>query len=527
MNNFGMPSLSSPRRSVGLKNFRVDKGCQPRRLDKCYDEYQVGDPVPAMDMQVTGIKSSGVDPGFIAQKIWKESDEQKLHDPQHKFFQKSQEYLKSHPKASAQDVRDHMMATEPKFQRKHYIKGLYKNPDLLGKVRVSKNLCFLKRSLFLETPREKNRQAIMEALGNDVYRMLGVACPKLKIFLSQYPNRARTPMLILDGAEAQGPKGEAFRILGGKDPSQSRVVDDCIPQRKIGPYDVKDLGRLKMVFYWLADFDAVGGSYDNLGYYLDKEEKKAILFHIDGRPLPPKPSALSRLISSDLMTHVKINTDAKIKSPKRTLKDLFIHYFHFDLFDDSSLRERIEGVRVIADPAVRALIRELFQDYLDAFAEGDLDFRAEIQQSLDRLFKRGDLIAEVFKDRLRLTDEQLDVIDRLEQIVSPTRKTSKNQLVETRSVVKTKRIEVIWDQSQAVFKARGQKAKKVMEKINAFSLSRLGHSLSPRVWSRQSKTGYPILELSPELLTIFTKSEPNEAFASSALMDSAHVPRTL
>jgi hypothetical protein len=498
--------------SYGLRNYDKGLGVKPAKLRKAYDEYEPGDKVEGMSMVVVAPKTKGLEPGFIAKKAWKSSDEKKLNTPGHKFYQKAQAFRRQHRGASSAMVRDHVRATEPKFTKRHFVKMLYKEPDESGIVRASKNLGTVKWWLYTETPRDKNRQALMEALGNDIYRALGVHCAKLKLFPSRYTYKSGYPMLVIDGTEIRGPKGARFRTLGTKRASPDGVIEDgCIPGGQIAGAPVVGLGRLKAVFYWLSDFDAVGQWGDNLGYCIDPDSGNALLYHLDGRPLAPETSVWDGgglYGRTDLMKHIAIDPDVQIVGhPHSTPKDVLMRYFNFSIFDDTTLRERMEGVRLIADPQVRATVSEVFDRYREMFGDGDLDCKEELDKAQRRLFERGDAIAEIFEDRLKLTGEQLDFLDNLEKLATTTRDCSKSGHVELRHLVKEELTEAHWQPTPPTrsgsrgavitFDATGWRAARTVIVLRRFFRQYVGAQLTPEALRVDPDSGCPTLVLAP------------------------------
>ena len=80
----------------------------------------------------------------------------------------------------------------------------------------------------------------------------------------------------------------------------------------------------------------------------------------------------------------------------------------------------MEGVREILNNWHE--VEKVFKEYKTAFSEGEreINFASEIESAWQRLHARKLYIEEVFKERLKLTADELDFIDNIEKLTSKT-----------------------------------------------------------------------------------------------------------
>ena len=117
----------------------------------------------------------------------------------------------------AQRLRDEIMATEPKFQKNHYVKLDYVETDRTrgGDVRLPEDKAkgWMHRMLKTQPPDEVNRGAVKEAAYNALMRDMGVHSQKLKLVMSKYDTGE--PKIMLDSTHVSGPNGESFDDFDG------------------------------------------------------------------------------------------------------------------------------------------------------------------------------------------------------------------------------------------------------------------------------------------------------------------------
>lgn len=396
-------------------------------------------------------KNRGVEPGFIAQKVWTERDDKKLFDKGHKFHQEAVKFLNREfeelDPTSRQKVAEHLTQVFLKFKKEHWWKLHYAEP-LFGRVMIdyaqAKHL--IHRLGTAETPREKNLAALMEVLSNDIFTVLGFGGQKLTLRLAKYKNNY--PMLLLDGTEVVGPNGEKFHTLDKsqaflKGPKgQGRIKDNMLldPEtNQMVPIDESKLGSSLMKALLMGDRDKVGKLGDNLGYIV--VDGKAVLMNIDPGKSLEKPCwwRVDRMIGYVLRNQkyerpkVKcdIRTDA-IFDQEISPKDLFTSgYVNFSIFNDTQLADRVQGIKDIKEKWPQ--IVSLFKQYYDFFKEHeaildphrsifDKPIYQEIQEQFDRLQARAAMFLDILGERAKLSPEELNLLDNLEKLTSPTTK---------------------------------------------------------------------------------------------------------
>lgn len=452
-------------------------------------------------------KANGVEPGFIAQKQWKDEDNEKLFNPNHphhkKYRSKAENFLykkwcdpeetlvkevfASFEVHSQEAVRPHHInfffdwlhrnmnleiGQTPKFKefmeelqaavkRVYIVKLDYNDPKpgsdkvmiTLDRARAPAVLGILGKLVHQHstagTRREKNLGAVLEALANDVYKVLCLDSQDLCIRKTSYSDGY--VKLLLESKFIEGTEGERFNVLG------KQIKHAAIPSNQlISPDDghaapINKLGRHKIKALLMGDRDKVGSNGDNIGYIVTKwAPREAILQNIDpGKSLQPKPpiahtdapvkpkngdviAFIKYFVEkiffdikfflcglTDAMQHRNIYSDFSFDKHLGSLCDFFrIGYDNFRIFDDTLLSEKMEGVREIIQHWDK--VESLFQEYKAAFSAGDLDFSAEIETAWERLQARKLYIEEVFRERLRLTSEELDFLDNVEKLTSKT-----------------------------------------------------------------------------------------------------------
>lgn len=488
----------------GLKHFQSDKGpIAPfgLRYDKAtHGDLQVG------DYRVVADKSRGVEPGFVGRKAWTDADTDKLSKPGHKFSVKADSFLdqRLNPlsgnfkirkaaeefliskgdtgfKKGKDDVyhfinarpelrretldhlkteppiqnalKEHVMQTEDKFNRNHYVKLDYREAQGKGEGEArtytlpksnAKDFGFGAIGKFFhqlarrQTPDAINRDAMREGLANDLMRSFGIFTQKLKIIPTTYDQglgKNNPPKLLLDGTHMVGPKGEKFRdfegAIKGKLPNGQLVKLDPDTGKPVkntrGHYEVdtsiKEMGRNKIFMLLLGDRDAIGSKGGNKGRVGDT------FAAID-------PGHSLELGGQNLMGRKDIRSDMSFVQPSWLASKC---YKNFSIFDQSPFSERMEGVRQLREQARNGTDLEVFEDYASTFgkdASPGLDFSEQIGAMKKAYIERRDYILNnVFAERLGVYDydfsgvgdvgaqqeapkQVLDVLDTLEKITS-------------------------------------------------------------------------------------------------------------
>lgn len=452
-------------------------------------KYKVGEVVGSHIYK--GRKRFGVEPGFEGTKAWTSADDRKLNElPEHHFYKQGDQYLKhrllfdedfqkadreflaTYPEASERERLDHLkrvpdlrekvishlMHINRKFYKRHYLKLDYNEPDPDGKVRIDYEKAHgrtalsksIHRSSTAGTPREKNLGAVMEALSNDIFTVLGFGGQKLRLIPGKYQDG--TDKLVLDGTHVEGEKGEAFSTLHGQI-KYGRIENNQLrgEDGKLYPIDTRQLGQSKIKALLMADRDKVGSEGDNIGYVVEngvaiiknidpgKSQERPPSFSQDMRPVTPQDAgAAARLRyffqkiffdiafffagKTDRMTQKNIHTDFSFDFATGTIKNVFLgKYPNFTIFDDTKLSEKMEGMRVIISRWDEVM--KVFDEYIEEFTKPDspnLNFKEELYLAKKRLQERKVYLEEVFAERLKLNDRELDFLQNIETLPSKT-----------------------------------------------------------------------------------------------------------
>lgn len=402
--------------------------------------------------EIIRTKDRGVEPGFIARKRWTKQDDKKLFDKGHKFHREATKFIGdvNEVKKDArlyQRVTEHLMGVFNKFKKEHWWKLHYAEP-LFGRVMIDRAQAkhAIHRLSTAERPREKNISALMEVLSNDIFNILDFGGQKLTLRLSKYENG--DPMFLLDGTEVVGPNGEQFQTLNKyqsilKGPKwQGRIQGNMLKDPATGqmvPIDEKKLGSALMKALLLGDRDKVGRLGENLGYVV--VDGKAILMNIDPGKSLEKPCwwRVDRMVGYVLRNRKyekrKIKSDIRtdaIFDPSITPKDLLTGgYKNFTVFNDTQLADRIQGFKDVREkwPQIAAL----FTQYMTFFKEHEavLDphrsfwekpIHQELREEFDRLEARAVMFLDILGERAKLSPDELNFLDNLEKLTSPTTK---------------------------------------------------------------------------------------------------------
>lgn len=393
-------------------------------------------------------KNRGVEPGFIAQKVWTKKDDKKLFDKEHKFHKEAVRFLGHEDIAGHyQKVTEHLTQVFSKFKKEHWWKLHYTEP-FLGKVMVdyaqAKHL--VHRLSTAETPREKNIAALMEVLSNDIFTILGFGGQKLTLRLSEYKNGY--PMFLLDGTEVMGPNGEKFQtlsaskaILNGPN-GQGRIQGNMLldPETKqMVPIDEAKLGSSLLKALLLGDRDKVGKLGENLGYVVI--DGKAVLMNIDPGKSLEKPCwwrvdrMIGYVLGNGKYERPKVKADIRsdaIFDLAISPKDFFTGgYINFSIFNDTPLADRIQGIKDIQENWPH--IVDLFNQYCQFFIQYeelldphrsifDKPIHREIAEQFERLRARMLLFVDILGERSKLSRDELNFLDNLEKLTAPTTK---------------------------------------------------------------------------------------------------------
>lgn len=380
------------------------------------------------------------------------------------------------------DVIDTVILKEEnnnKFQKPHFVKLDYNEPDQAGLVKIpmgrAKGITFIHKMIHRNstagTIKEKNLAAVTEALSNDIFQALGVESQKLKIIDAKYTQGEHK--LLLDGTYASGPKGESFSTFEGSIRS-GKLKGNCVVDpdtEELIPIDEKDLAATKITALFMGDRDKIGSKGANIGYVVKMEDGKKIakLMNIDpGKSLeivedfaPSKENSstigyfIKKLLyplrfylfgKTDRMKQHNIHNNFSFDQPDATIPDKIMKgYKNFTIFDDTTLAEKMEGVKRIKDNWGQ--IETIFDNYSTELAKktaadgklpNELDFVDEITSMRKLLTDRRKYILDVFADRLVLNNQELTILDHLEKLTSPT----KDRFKDKGEVIKLKHLQV-------------------------------------------------------------------------------------
>ncbi|SSW65074.1 hypothetical protein [Achromobacter agilis] len=335
-------------------------------------------------------------------------------------------------------LRQGVMDAMPKFNKNHYIKLDYYEADKSGdkyQIPLDKSKGVLHRWYTGATAKDRNEGAVREALANDLMRSLGIQSQKLKIVEGQYADG--TPKLMLDGTHVDGANGNSFSDFDGKPLRGERYLKDGVLVRntqaqgdapgvfsgppRLDPTMV-EFGRNKILLLLMADRDALGSKGGNKGYVGNT------FVGIDP----------GHALEGDLLgRRGDIRSDFSFKQPGVVPGQ---GYKNFTMFDQSTLSEKMEGVRQIARLRESGADGQLFDLYSQQFGNARpaaANFDQHIQNIKAQYEGRRDDILQIFQERLAvddfdfgvapasdahtsLRDVSLNLLDGLEKFTSPT-----------------------------------------------------------------------------------------------------------
>ena len=344
------------------------------------------------------------------------------------------------------ELTGEVMQTQAKFTKNHYIKLDYYEADKIGdkyhiprdKAKGNFITAPVHRLVTGATPTERNEGAVRESLANDLMRAMGVESQKLKIVEGQYPDG--TAKLMLDGTHVAGfsdfdgtpTRGDIYLKDGVLVRNQQRNTDQ--PNQFTGPpqldMSINELGRNKILMLLLSDRDALGSRGGNKGYVGNT------FVGID----PGHALEEGRLGVTD-----DVHSDFSFDQPGGPA---FMGYKNFSIFDQSSLAEKMEGVRMIAHLSQSQADEDLFDRYaLEFSATNNRPPEAQFDAGINNLkalyIARRDALLGVFTQRLAvdgfnfgfqdpapqyfaMRDATLNALDGLEKLTSKTTATTKS-----------------------------------------------------------------------------------------------------
>lgn len=398
----------------GLHNFSETVPTTPGR-------YAPGQPLGQRYVYVKN-KNKGVEPGFQARKHWTLSDERKRLDPNHKFFHQARAFIDQYQRdqqalPTEDQVRQHLQALNPKFQKIHFIKLDYADPKRKGgKVYLGARAKNWIHNLWTAArPQHKNFLAVKECLVNELLDLMAIQTPKTKLIHSRYQDG--TSKILIDSTEVMGPHREPFHDY------KDDLKDGILPDNKAGGAPIEPLGRYLIPMLVIADRDAVGTDGSNIGYVVNTKTRQAEFWKIDvGKALPPRPNSP---LETDLMRFINVHADASYDQPVRPIDWMTKGYRNFSVFEDCPLSEKIRGVRLLKNLAETGADLALFDAYAQYFDQDgrqhpELNFGDKIRELKQLYHYRRDAVLAEFRERLPLTAVQLDTLDHLEKLTSRT-----------------------------------------------------------------------------------------------------------
>ncbi len=262
---------------------------------------------------------------------------------------------------------------------------------------------------------DKNWGAIREALANDLFAIRKVKGQELEVILSKYPDNY--PHILLDGSEITGPNNEKFYTLEGhlyggriaaEDTQGKLIINHVKVNGQLYPVDKASLASMKIKTLIAGDRDKIGSNGGNIGFVII--EGKAVIYNID----PGKSY-------EDLegIANTEIHTDLTFSKPTSAQEVITGGYKNYTIFDDTPLALKIQGVRDVL-ATHKACIKKI-NEYIQVFRSEDLNYKQELLAIRRSLEQEALKLRETFKERLLLSDTELNFLDNLEKLTSPTR----------------------------------------------------------------------------------------------------------
>ena len=412
-----------------------------------------------------------------------------------------------------QDLKQHLMASQPQFTEKHYIKLDYYETDksIFGNYTIPYDKTKAMAGIPVlgnlghqwaksVSPREINSGAVNEKLANDLMGVLGMKTQTLELVHATYADG--TPKLLLDGTHIEGfndfdgektaHQGSVY-IKDGVLVRNSRLPTDP-PGSFNGPAqlhtEIQELGGKKIMMLLLADRDALGSTGGNKGFVGDQ------FFAIDpGHAL--EESLLSK--RGDVHSDLSFDPASSLAS-----KD----YKNFSIFDQSTFAEKMQGVRALQqlDGRDSAVFEEFARKYGPDNGHEALDFKDQLLKTQALYLGRKNDILTTFSSRLAVDnyqfgagiddspelhahhrDQTLNLLDGLEKLSSATVGTAQGRKDGVRLDIpqlKSPGDRKPWDvrqngeQIEFTFAGQASDAKKILATLDSYAAAP-GHPAPP------------------------------------------------
>ena len=290
------------------------------------------------------------------------------------------------------------------------------------------------------TTSEVNEDAVMEVLANDLNQAMGIASMQASLVHTQYPDG--TAKLLIDAAFVTGPDGEAFSTLEGTVRGKGNVGHLAGNKLRgadgrLYEIDPRQLASVGVKSLLLGDRDKIGSEGANIGYVITtyRGKKMARIVNIDpGKAFEEgegvETRGKSKTKKTDRMYDDNMTSDGRFRNPEYSTADVKTKgYKNFSIFEDTKLSEKMEGYRDLL--ASWDMMDAIFDDYLAAFDpkthpdlvgehSGLASIHGRILDAKKRLEHRRGHLLDTMKDRIDLPDAELDLMDNLEKLTSPT-----------------------------------------------------------------------------------------------------------
>ncbi len=421
------------------------------------------------------LKTSGVEPGFIARRDWTAADTEEMLQEGTELDAVARRVLAEKvlnrqlngnddvaalKKRHFIEIRDAITSGFGGIRRlteRHIVKLDYNENDRrsraesahIGQFRLPvrnavkggsfKGTFF--RAFRLTTADEASAGAVAEALANDLIRAMGVPTQELSLVAGEYSDGHEKFMLVSKFAHGYRDFDGNFlkdgRLVGRQD-ANGNVIETP-----------EDIGRYKAMFLLLADRDAVGSHGQNKGIV------NGHFFAIDpGHSLEGNGSAL------------EIHDDFSFRDTKGSAFEK--RFLNFSVFDDSNRSEKLKGMVAIRDAYERGDFGHIFNEYETRFgvnatmSDAQRELRGAIGSRIDEMkheFRtQYERMMDIFGDQLRVYDHfrtlaggddatacrVIDAAENLERLTSPTVSTSKHGEVELRHLEVVPETRVHW-----------------------------------------------------------------------------------
>ncbi len=424
------------------------------------------------------LKTSGVEPGFIARRDWTASDTEKMMRPGTRLDSLARQKLAEiYPgRTFTEDevtalkkkhfvaIRDAILGGLGNVRRlteRNIVKLDYNENDRKARFKLRGDAAHIGRFMLpernsvkggaikgaffrtfrLTTADEASAGAVAEALANDLTRAMGVPTQELSLVRGEYSDGHEKFMLVSKFAHG-------YRDFDGNFLKDGRLVarQDANGNAVETP---EDIGRYKAMFLLLADRDAVGSHGQNKGIV------DGHFFAIDpGHSLEGNGAAL------------EIHDDFSFKDTKGSAFEK--RFLNFSVFDDSNRSEKLKGMIAIRNAFDHGDFGHIFDEYEARFAADETlpDEQRELREAiLSRIDEMKVEFAEqynrmmgIFGDQIRVYDhftalaggddttacKVIDAVENLERLTSPTVSTSKHGEVALRHLEVVPETRVPW-----------------------------------------------------------------------------------